>query len=154
MSSSMWRRDFLRAGIDAGAAFGLGVVVSADDKAKPVRLGIIGVGSRGTHLLGLALEAGVEVPALCDINEANLKRAIDLTAQAREGRKPAGYSRGPTDYRRMLQRDDLDAVIIATPMQIHAAMSIDSMQAGKHVLSEASPLTNSSKRSGVAARRP
>ena len=36
----------------------------------------------------------------------------------------------------MLQRDDLDAVIIATPMQIHAAMSIDAMQAGKHVLSE------------------
>ena len=93
MSSSMWRRDFLRAGAAAGAAFELGVVASADDKAKTVRIGVIGVGSRGTHLLRLALEAGVEVPALCDINEANLNRAIGLTAQAREGRKPAGYTK-------------------------------------------------------------
>jgi predicted dehydrogenase len=136
MSSSMGRRDFLRAGAVAGAALGLGAVASAEDKAKAVRIGVIGVGSRGTHLLRLALEAGVEVPALCDINPANLNRAIGLAAQARAGRRPAGYSQGPTDYRRMLQRDDLDAVIIGTPMQIHAPMSIDAMRAGKHVLSE------------------
>lgn len=136
MSNSMWRRDFLRAGAAAGAAFGLAAVASAEDKAKAVRIGVIGVGSRGTHLLRLALEAGVEVPALCDINEANLNRAIGLAAQARKGRQPASYSEGPTDYRRLLQRDDLDAVIIGTPMQIHAEMSIAAMRAGKHVLSE------------------
>ena len=56
--------------------------------------------------------------------------------KARGGRKPAGYVQGPYDYRRMLQRDDLEAVIIATPMQVHAPMSIDAMRAGKHALSE------------------
>jgi len=59
-----------------------------------------------------------------------------VVVKARDGRKPAGYAQGPFDYRRMLQRDDLDAVIVGTPMQVHAPMSIDAMRAGKHVLSE------------------
>jgi predicted dehydrogenase len=56
-------------------------------------------------------------------------------AKAR-GKRPEGYSKGPTDYRRMLQRDDLEAVILGTPMQCHAPMAIDALRAGKHVLSE------------------
>ena len=130
------RRDFLKAGAAAGVVAALGSTTLGQEKSEPIRLGVIGVGGRGTHLLRLALDAGVEVPALCDINEAHLNRGIDVVQKAREGRKPAGYSQGPTDYRRMLTRDDLDAVIVATPMQVHAEMSIGALRAGKHVLSE------------------
>ncbi len=136
MNDHIHRRELLRMGAAAGLAAGLAAPSSADDKAKPLRVGVIGVGGRGTYLLSLALKAGVEVPALCDIKEPHLNRAIDLVAKERDGRKPAGYSRGPMDYQRMLQRDDLDAVIVGTPMQVHAPMSIDALRAGKHVLSE------------------
>ena len=52
---------------------------------------------------------GVEVPAICDINEDNLRRAQDIVEKA--GRpQPAGYSGGPEDFRRLVERKDLDAV--------------------------------------------
>jgi len=132
----MRRRDLLRCGAAAAVAVGVVYPSAGHEKPAAVRLGVIGVGGRGTHLLGLALKQGVEVPALCDINEANLARAVGLVEKARDGRRPEAYSRGPTDYRRMLARDDLQAVLIATPMQLHAPMAIDALRAGKQVFSE------------------
>jgi len=130
------RRDFLKLGAAAGVAAGLASSTRAQENPKPIRVGVIGVGGRGTYHVQLALNVGIEIPAICDIKEAHLNRAIDLVQKARPGSKPEGYSKGPTDYRRMLQRDDLDAVLVATPMQDHAVMSIDALRAGKHVLSE------------------
>ena len=136
MEKHLHRRDFLQLGAAAGLAAGLGSSALAQESPKPIRLGVIGVGSRGTYHVQLALNAGIEIPAICDIKEAHLNRAIGVVQQARPGSKPDGYSQGPTDYRRMLQRDDLDAVLVTTPMQDHAVMSIDALRAGKHVLSE------------------
>ncbi len=136
MKEQIRRRRFLALGAAAGIAAGVQSSALAQENPKPVRLGVIGVGSRGTHHVRLALDAGIEIPALCDIKEAHLNRAIDLVRKARPSAKVAGYGEGPTDYRRMLQRDDLDAVLVATPMQDHAVMSIDALRAGKHVLSE------------------
>ena len=136
MARRIPRRNFLRLGAAAGLAVGLRRTARGQAGPKPIRLGVIGVGGRGTYLLRLALGAGLEVPALCDIQEAHLKRGIAVVAKARDGRKPEGYANGPLDYRRMLARDDLDAVLVATPMQDHAPMSIDALRAGKHVLSE------------------
>lgn len=134
MSSPLKRRHFLQAGAMlplAGAVGGYG----ADMPARP-RIGFIGVGGRGTYLLQLALQQDIDVPAICDIDGEHLRRGLSVVAAAHIGRKPEGFGRGPTDYRRMLTRDDLDGVIIATPMQLHATMAVDSMNAGKHVLSE------------------
>ncbi len=136
MNDRIHRRDLLRLGAAAGLAVGLTQSGHAQQRAKPLRVGVIGTGGRGTYLLQLALKAGVEIPALCDIKPPHLNQAIAVVAQARGGKKPVGYSEGPKDYQRMLQRDDLDAVIIGTPMQVHAPMAIDAMKAGKHVLSE------------------
>jgi len=134
MSDTLNRRDFLRLG-----AVGVAVSLAADTLAQdapPLRLGFIGVGGRGTHLLSIALSFDtVAVSALCDINVGNLNRAIGLVRDAR-GNEPAGYSAGPTDYRNLLKRDDVDAVIVATPMQLHGRMCADGLRAGKHVLSE------------------
>ena len=136
MADGVPRRDFLQLGAAAGLAASLAPGAFGQEKPRPVRLGVVGVGGRGTYLLGLALQAGVDVPALCDINPAAFARGAALVEKARDGKRPEGYTAGPKDYQRLLQRDDLDAVLIATPMQLHAAMAIDALRAGKHALSE------------------
>jgi len=98
-----------------------------------VRIGLIGVGIRG-HMLGLnvldiAERLNVEIVAVCDNYEPHYKRAIELT----NGEAEAFY-----DYRKMLEMDDLDGVIIATPLYEHAQMTVDALQAGVHVFCEKS----------------
>ena len=136
MQKSLTRRRFLQVGMAAGVAARFANLSGEQAMSAPTRLGFIGVGGRGTYLLRLFLEMkDVEVTAICDINEANLNRAIQIVQEAR-GSKPVGYSGGPADYRRLLSRDDVDAVVIATPMQLHARMAADSLRAGKATLSE------------------
>jgi len=132
--SKLNRREFVAA---AGATVLLGRAVrSAQEEARPARVAVIGVGGRGTGLLRVLLtHPGVEVPAICDINESHLNRAIKIVQRVR-GNTPAGFSKGPYDYRRMLERDDFDGVLIATPAELHAEMAVDTMLAGKHVGSE------------------
>lgn len=121
--STLSRRSFLAATVAAGAA--------AQD-VKPVRIGMVGVGNRGTSLLRDLLSLpGVEVPAICDIKEANLTRALGLVEKAR-GKRPDGYQNGPEDYRRLVDRKDLDAVITATYWDTHTPISVAVMKAGKY----------------------
>ncbi len=139
MDASLSRRTFLKtqAAVAAGAV--TAGILSAEEAARqspPLRIGVVGVGGRGTYLLRLLLEQGAEVPAICDIRPARLEIAGKLITDMRDGRRPATYGNTPFDYRRMLQRDDLEAVLIATPMQWHAVMAVDALRAGKHVLSE------------------
>src|SRR5262245_57693556 len=87
-SMAITRRSWL-----IGAASALAAQTSA--QPKPIRVGFIGVGARGTELLrNLLAHPGVAVPVLCDINPANLKRAQDLVTKER-GSNPEGFSRGP-----------------------------------------------------------
>lgn len=136
MKTGLSRREFLRLGMAAGVAAELRPSARAKSDAGPTRLGFIGVGGRGAYLLRLSLGLKeVEVRAICDIKEAHLRRAQDIVENLR-GNSPAGYSAGPKDYRRLLGRNDIDAVVIATPMQVHAEMSVDALRAGKHAFSE------------------
>lgn len=143
MTLPLSRRRFLQTQAVLGAALTAPAVTSLGERnalakeASPLRVGIIGVGGRGTYLLRLLLEQGAEVPAICDIRPPRLEAASKLITDA-GGRPPATYGDSPTDYRRMLQRDDLDAILVATPMQWHAVMAVDALRAGKHVLSEVS----------------
>lgn len=126
------RRLFLTtgAGLVAARAF------AAPRDAEPLRFGFIGVGARGTGLLQLTLGMeGIMVPAICDIDPHRLRVAQDLTEAAGQPR-PAGYGATPHAYRQLLRRDDVDAVVIATPMQLHARMAVEAVLAGRHVLSE------------------
>src|SRR5690242_4695926 len=118
-------------------AFLLSAAVAAvRAEPAPVRIAFIGVGDRGTGLLQVLLaRPEVVVPAICDINPANLRRAQGLVEKAL-GTRPEGYQQGPDDYRRMLRRDDFQAVIIATPQEEHARMSLDALRAGKFTGSE------------------
>ena len=132
------RRDAMKWAVGAGLTLGLSrsVLAQGESAAKPVRIGFIGVGDRGTGLLRITLRfPGVQVPAVCDIVADRNTRAQDLVEKAL-GKRPEAYDKGPTDYRRLLERDDIDAIVIGTPQELHAQMTIDSFKAGKFVGAE------------------
>jgi predicted dehydrogenase len=108
-----------------------GVPPAGRGAAEQVRLGIIGVGSRGRQLLLLIqefmAELNVAIVAVCDDYAPHYLRALELTG---------GTARGCTDYRAMLDMEDLDGVVIATPLHAHAQMTVAALQAGKHVFCE------------------
>ncbi len=129
MVKSIDRRYFLR--LTAAGAVSLAAAVE-----NTVRIGMVGVGGRGTGLLRNLLDLpGVEIPAICDINEDNLRRAQDIVEKA--GRpQPAGYSGGPEDFRRLVERKDLDAVVTATPWEWHTPVCLAAMKADKYAATE------------------
>lgn len=126
----MNRRAFI--GAAAGAAAGAAVIGRARAEDQPVRLGVIGTGNRGKSLLGTLLNIpGAAVPAVCDVNPEAAAQAAEMLRK--RGRPdPESYTGGAADYKRLLERDDLDAVIIATPWDLHTPMAVDAMKAGKY----------------------
>lgn len=97
-----------------------------------VRLGFVGVGGRGTGLLKTSMQVGnVEIKAVCDTNVSNATRACD-TVVAAGHKKPDAYTTGEHAYKQLMERDDIDAVIIATPWKWHTPMAVYSMESGKY----------------------
>jgi predicted dehydrogenase len=128
------RREFLKTATTTVAAAttltGLGApaILSAQNTGQAVRYGFIGPGSEGCHLLSfLATQPEGRCVAMCDIYPPNLKKGVETI-----GSNPDTY----VDYRKLLERKDIDAVMIATPLNLHAGMIVDSLHAGKHVFCE------------------
>jgi len=130
------RRDFVVAG--TGTALGASLAPAAvfgrsGVRTDRLRLGFIGVGGRGSWLLGLALRRDdIEVTAVCDIVPEAARRAADAVHQARD-REPRLFTAGERDYLRLLERRDVDAVIVATPWLWHTPMAVAAMERGKAV---------------------
>ncbi|MEW5977497.1 MAG: Gfo/Idh/MocA family oxidoreductase [Acidobacteriota bacterium] len=97
-----------------------------------VRVGVVGIGGRGkAHIAGFQKQAGVEVVALCDVDDAILQE------RASEHQKISGKSvRCYRDMRRLFEDKDIDAVSFATPNHWHALGGIWAMEAGKHTYIE------------------
>ncbi|MCP5118926.1 MAG: Gfo/Idh/MocA family oxidoreductase, partial [bacterium] len=128
----MQRRDFLTSATVAAVA----APAAAQSTVKPVRIGIVGVGNRGTGLMRTLLDLpGVEITALADTDDNRLERARKICVDAGRSR-PAAYPRGPEDFRRLVERDDLDAVITATPWEWHTPVLLAAMDAGKYAATE------------------
>ena len=126
------RRSFLGASAAAGLALAQGKVAGEMDPGRVVRLGLIGLGNRGTTLLRAALALpGAEVVALCDAEEKHLRRARGIVEKAGGG-KPEGYEQAA----HVLTRPDVDAVLIALPCDLHAAIACEALRAGKAVYLE------------------
>lgn len=130
----MERREFIKNG--AIAAAGLTILPSGSlfaGMAGKVRLGYIGVGARGmSHISEGCLRDDVEIVAICDTQERSLKICREYIAK--KGRPAATeYTGGLDAYKKLLDRKDIDAVIIATPWQFHHPQAIDAMKAGKYV---------------------
>jgi predicted dehydrogenase len=108
---------------------------SSSEKAKTpvppsekIVLGFIGTGGMGTGLINTFKSfAAVEIAAVCDVYEPHLRRA-----QSAAGGAPAAYH----DFRQVLDRKDIDAVVIATPDHWHGIPTILACQAGKDVYCE------------------
>lgn len=130
----MNRRKFIRqtsmASI-AGAYSLSGIRAYAATQKDRVRIGIIGTGMRGQNHIEMMLErSDVDIVALADPDPRMLADALALIKKAGKA-EPATYPTGNYDYKNLLKRSDVDAVIIATPWEWHIPQAIDSVQAGK-----------------------
>jgi myo-inositol 2-dehydrogenase/D-chiro-inositol 1-dehydrogenase len=110
----------------------LGAAAAIASRAQPpttVAAGLIGVGGRGSaDLASVLAQPGSKVVALCDLKSDRLDKAATTAA----AHKPATYK----DYHQLLSRKDIDAVVIATPCDLHVEMAIAALKAGKHVYCE------------------
>ncbi|MCK0158037.1 Gfo/Idh/MocA family oxidoreductase [Cellulophaga sp. F20128] len=130
------RRNFLKKTAIAGA--GIAVVPSVtfgmntSKKSDLVRVGIIGVGLRGTnHLNNLLRRDDVVVTAICDVDSNRIDLALEAIAKAGK-KKPKVFGKNDKDYLNLLELVDVDAVVISTPWLWHTRMAVDSMRAGKY----------------------
>jgi len=128
-SNEMTRRGFL----GRSAAVGLGVlahpsfggkVFGANDR---ITMGIIGAGGMGRGHMENFRDQGVEWAAVCDVYGIHLDAGLEIA-----GPEAKGY----TDHRKLLERKDLDAVLIATPDHWHHGHLLDALRAGKDVYCE------------------
>lgn len=100
--------------------------------SAPIRLGLIGLGTRGTTLLRTLLELpNAQVMAVCDQESKHRLRGLGIVEKARAVR-PEGYE-NPTQ---LLERTDIDAVVVALPCDLHATFNLAALKAGKHVYAE------------------
>ncbi|MCG9729763.1 Gfo/Idh/MocA family oxidoreductase [Shewanella sp. Isolate13] len=105
-------------------------------KMTTVRVGFIGVGQRGSgHVKHFCHIDGVEIKAICDTDAQVLDSSIDFVV-AQGLPKPARYTGSEQAYKDLLDRDDIDIVIISTPWEWHAPMAIHTMESGKHAFVE------------------
>ncbi|MCM4169110.1 Alpha-N-acetylgalactosaminidase [Arenibacter antarcticus] len=130
------RRDFIKktAITSAGLAIlpNLSLGNTSRKAAQKLRVGVIGVGLRGTnHLENLLKRDDVLVTAICDIDQTR----IDLAQQHIEKaghKKVKAFGKNDLDYKNLLALAEVDAVVIATPWLWHTKMAVDSMKAGKY----------------------
>ncbi len=138
----------LSVGLNALGAFGQSRIIGANDK---IRMGFIGIGNRGSQLLNLFMKhPDCEVAALCDLYEPYTTRNHDQVEPRwvknmggqipKMGEKFAKPPKVYSDYRKLLEDKDIDAVCIATPDHWHALITVHAIQAGKDVYVE-KPLT-------------
>jgi predicted dehydrogenase len=134
-SRRLRRRAFLSAGGLGAVALTLPAALRAGATQAPgdnVRMGFIGVGGRGsTHLRNILETKGVEVTWVCDIDPTALDRAATTVAQ-KAGKKPSATEH----HDRVLAAKDVDAVLIATPCDVHARLYLDTIRAGKDLYVE------------------
>jgi predicted dehydrogenase len=138
-SAARWsRRQFLQA---AGAAVTLPTFLPRVSHAQPsandrLQIALIGCGNIGRQHIGTFLgDPDVRLVAVCDVDadkRADARQRIDQHYNAADGRGCAAYN----EYERVLERDDVDAVIIATPDHWHGIMAVAACQAGKDVYCE------------------
>lgn len=141
MSNPINRRDFIHKTALAGAG-----VITTSSQSMPthqfkrkggeknsIRVGIIGSGFRGQNHINVLLNRDdCSIPAICDIDSTMIKRSLELI-EKKGAAKPTVYDTGEYAYLDMLEKEELDAVIIATPWIWHTPMAIAAMEAGIYV---------------------
>jgi rhodanese-related sulfurtransferase len=165
MKNQFDRRSFLRISALTGAFMGIPQFLGARSKAdvdgllgriarvpdstgksviglkvapiKQVRVGIIGLGARGSFLtmtVAALCPDKAKIVAICDLRESS----ADAMAEAlkAKGQHPVVYKGSEDIWKQMVARDDLDLVLVCTPWELHAPMAIEAMRCGKHTAVE------------------
>lgn len=151
------RRDFLKTGLAAGAVSGAGLGAMyfgyQASVGNPVRVGVIGTGDEGNVLLGSVTPSFIQVVAISDIRPYNVHRAfhgdhssenalkVRCGLMTKYGWKSEDEARKNVkvydqNYHDLLKDPEIEAVIIALPLHLHAPVAVEAMKAGKHVLTE------------------
>jgi predicted dehydrogenase len=143
------RREFLKTSSTALAGAGRAAVAPTDAEgqeapAKQVppsdmlRCGVIGCNGMGwSDMQSLLTLDEVDCVAVCDVDQSVLDEVAGNVEELR-GTRPQQYM----DYRRLLEDDDIDAVVVGTPDHWHCLITVDALSSGKHVYVE-KPLANS-----------
>ena len=159
-SARVTRRNFnvVAGAMSVSAIAGPSLAGSRLTSSEPIRLGVIGLGSRGFNLLDDFLrQPDCRIVALCDVDEFH-HRDQPWGKGKTFGRKPAeqhvrkAYDAGKndtvadsvrlySDYRKLIAQDDINAVVVATPDHWHALCTWEALQAGKDVYCE-KPITH------------
>ena len=163
--SEINRRSFIKKTTLAGAAVTVGSKATATTSKKiespiksTLKIGLIGMGMRGRGHLDLLLRrTDCDVTAICDVDADAIIKSNDMFTKA--GKKlPKSYQNGERDYLNLLNKEDIDAVIISTPWRWHSEMSIAAMNAGIYTgvevcggfsLDECWELVNAHEKSGT-----
>src|SRR5436309_3207656 len=133
MKHAINRRGFLKQAAVTGAGLwvvGPGALARSRSPNEKLNIGVIGVGGRGDA--NLQSVAGENIVALCDIDDQTLAKAAARFPVA------ATYN----DFRKLLDRKDIDAVVVSTPDHVHAFATTMALAQGRHVYCE-KPLTHS-----------
>lgn len=109
---------------------------------EKVRIGVVGLGMRGSDAVGRLLAVGgLEINALCDIRPEKVASAQETLAA--KGCPPAKeFGAGLEDWKRMCESEDLDLVYNCTPWNLHTPISVFAMKAGKHAVTEVPAATS------------
>ena len=141
------RRDFLKIGgvaLAAGATLGAAETSAQTQPTHPfaappigeVRIGFVGVGGQGGgHVRNLLRIPGCRITAVCDIRPERTDWATkEITAAGHP--PPTVYTKGPRDFERLCETEELDLVFNATPWEWHAPIMLAAMKNGKHTATE------------------
>jgi predicted dehydrogenase len=143
MTPRTTRREFLDGSGKLAAALGFGItaadaVASAQARAaqpKPAGqspvMGLIGCGGMGRGNMNILMDHGVPFAAVCDVDDGHLRAAAEEVYKKQQ-RRPEQIK----DFRKLLERRDIDAVVIATPDHWHALPAIYACEAGKDIYLE------------------
>jgi len=146
------RRDFLKIGAAAGFGTALSGIsmtgynpvkklktsplIMRNEPLEKVKVGIVGVGMQGSgHVRNFLNIENVEIKAICDIIPEKVEKMQKMVTDQGHP-KPAGYSRGESDFIRMCEEEDLDLVFTATPWKWHVPVCVTAMKNGKHAATE------------------
>ena len=128
------RRDFIKKTTLVGAGITIipSLTFGINKYADKLKIGMIGVGLRGTnHLANLLLRDDVIITAICDIDPVRISLSLDRINKAGQ-KKPEVFDKNELDYKNLLSLKDVDAVVISTPWLWHTRMAKDAMLAGKY----------------------